>query len=294
MEISNRIVCYIDVLGFSELIEKFEKTGDISIVKLISESFDEALNHIKRPQGTNKEAIKELHYSTFSDNIIISIPFAENELSFLTNFNIIATYAKAFQFIMIQKGFLTRGGLTHGKFYADENIIFSKALIDAYKIESGIAVYPRVVVDKKTIDVILKCNYQNIEFYAIQEYLIFDWNNTAFINYFNLLDDAAFQIDEIFKSIKIDDPDFAKVINPIVTSLSSITKSSLEAPLFFVEEEKKKILNFVLTQYNSNISEKIKSKYKWLLEFYIWLKAPNESMLKYLTIKEVFGKNILK
>jgi len=31
--LENRIVCFIDILGFTDIIEKFEETKDISVIK---------------------------------------------------------------------------------------------------------------------------------------------------------------------------------------------------------------------------------------------------------------------
>ncbi len=41
---------------------------------------------------------------------------------------------------------MVRGGIADGTFFADDTMIWGQALVDAYKIEETVAVYPRVVV----------------------------------------------------------------------------------------------------------------------------------------------------
>jgi hypothetical protein len=43
-------------------------------------------------------------------------------------------------------GFFARGGMALGPFYADEEFIYGPALIEAYEIESRMAIFPRVVL----------------------------------------------------------------------------------------------------------------------------------------------------
>jgi len=48
---------------------------------------------------------------------------------------------------LLRQGVLTRGGITKGLLYHSSNIAFGPALIEAYRLESEVAVYPRVVLD---------------------------------------------------------------------------------------------------------------------------------------------------
>jgi hypothetical protein len=40
-----------------------------------------------------------------------------------------------------------RGSLSYGRIVFDNNFLYGKGLIDAYKIESEIAIYPRIIID---------------------------------------------------------------------------------------------------------------------------------------------------
>jgi hypothetical protein len=46
-------------------------------------------------------------------------------------------------------GFLVRGGATIGKLYYAHGVVFGKALVDAFQIESRTSIYPRVVLSRQ-------------------------------------------------------------------------------------------------------------------------------------------------
>ena len=75
----------------------------------------------------------------------------------------LASATRGFQSIMMTKGFFTRGGVSMGSYYADNNIIFSKGLVNAYLLESKKANYPRVLVDNLIIQKLL--NYSKSQMY---------------------------------------------------------------------------------------------------------------------------------
>jgi hypothetical protein len=49
---------------------------------------------------------------------------------------------------LLKRGYFIfiRGGLVKGKFYQDEKMVFGEALVDAYRVETQLARYPRVIV----------------------------------------------------------------------------------------------------------------------------------------------------
>lgn len=53
---------------------------------------------------------------------------------------------------MLTEGILIRGGITYGKLiHSESGIVLGQALIDAYKTESKLSVYPRVILSKKIL-----------------------------------------------------------------------------------------------------------------------------------------------
>src|SRR5438105_1445070 len=46
-------------------------------------------------------------------------------------------------------GMLVRGGVTIGKLYHSGGVVFGEALVDAYRLESRVAIYPRIAVSSR-------------------------------------------------------------------------------------------------------------------------------------------------
>ena len=56
-----------------------------------------------------------------------------------------------FQSIALDKKIFLRGGISLGSMYFSDMFVWGKALVDAYRLESDIAIFPRVVIDKNII-----------------------------------------------------------------------------------------------------------------------------------------------
>lgn len=219
VETEPRFVCFIDILGFTELINEYDSDITSTVLQDIQESFSLAKTYlIDNNVSQFKDTLKHLKYQTFSDNICISIPYFDNETDFLSNFNLLTTYIRGLQVTLMTKGFFTRGGISTGSFYSDNNIIFSKGLVNAYLLESKKANFPRVIIDKTIIDKLFSYNHQSIKYFGLDKVIIFDWENVSFLNPFGLIESSLHQFDSIFEELKTDTDD------PMVNTLNSISK----------------------------------------------------------------------
>jgi hypothetical protein len=136
-----RIVAFYDFLGWrskiSEAGDNPERIGNLR--RMI-------LRHSLSLRGQQQYAAPDTKVSTFSDNMVVSLPVNEvNVVHLLTTLG-------AFQFASVGGGFLVRGGVTVGKIQHDELSVFGPALNRAYEIESKIAVVPRIVVDENVFE----------------------------------------------------------------------------------------------------------------------------------------------
>lgn len=112
--------------------------------------------HAQRNLGKLSEALKFAHelallkekdtpyrVSSFTDNVVLGWPIKTgNALELLLTLE----EAAAYQYALTRHGFFVRGGLTCGKHYMDEDMVFGPALIEAYELEHGAAIYPRIVL----------------------------------------------------------------------------------------------------------------------------------------------------
>lgn len=293
VETEPRIICFMDILGFSELINEYDNDITSTVLQDIQESFALAKTELlENKTHQNNEFVRHLKYQTFSDNICISIPYFDNENDFLVNFSLLITYVKGFQSIMMTKGFFTRGGISAGSYYADNNIIFSKGLVNAYQLESKKAVYPRVVIDKIILERLWKYNFETIKYFGIDIAIIFDWENTAFLNPFGILHSSIKQFESLFKELNSDDDEpLTKALNTLTRTVSEMTVGLLKS----VEENEKKGMQLIKDKITENIylhekNENIVSKYWWLFELVKWIEKDESAKLQFQFMSEFLNR----
>lgn len=180
----NRIVVFIDILGFSNIIKS--TVGDKKSKKTADDNFNNiksALSDVQKKIGDflKKNEEKSLRLSQFSDSIVISI----NEDS-----NIIVEIVKLLREIQISllynKDILIRGGVVKGLLVHSDQYLFGPAMINAYLLESKCAFSPRIIVMpdvKKKFDQVIKEN--DVEKVKI---LRKDNDGTFYVDYFSYTD----------------------------------------------------------------------------------------------------------
>lgn len=145
LDYEKRIVAYVDILGFKNMVADSRKNAEVS------ERIHNALKRIHKivernySKGISNGTEFGIEVSTFSDNAVISYPAKEDNLFFL----IIELIH--LQLDLVIEGVLIRGGITIGDLYHDKDVVYGPAMVQAYEMENRIAVYPRIVVDVKAI-----------------------------------------------------------------------------------------------------------------------------------------------
>lgn len=216
IEFENRLIAFIDILGFKEIIKKADK--DPNQVSWIYEVM-EFIKTLEKPQGwqTNFVEIEEsaqykalekfdiidsVECTMFSDSILVSVKVSPEKLN-----EAVSTLTSNLAYvgsILIQSEIFWRGGMTFGNLIHTKNgIAIGQGLIDAYKLESSGASFPRIVLTKKLLDLLnypvnskpdrypfhqylyrhedgLVGFHQLTYFEVVQDYV--DGNNEAFIN----------------------------------------------------------------------------------------------------------------
>lgn len=161
---SKRIIAFVDILGFKEKVEKSVKSEEEA------KNLHRALKRIYKVKSDNESKGfmnmrgMGVEVTTFSDSAVISYPAERDNLLYLI-LDLIHM-----QLDLALDDVLLRGGLTIGELYHDGNIVYGPAMNMAYKIESEVAVYPRIIVDNPAIE-------QYCEFAAGDEYDLNDINS---------------------------------------------------------------------------------------------------------------------
>ena len=128
MVYDKRIIAFFDILGFESMIKKLDVIKIKSILSIPKIYFE----------TQSKEKYENIQISIFSDSIIISFIYTEEQAVynlFLDFMNIIIKF--------IESGVVCRGFITKGEAIHIENEIFCHGFIDAIKKEK-IMNYPRV------------------------------------------------------------------------------------------------------------------------------------------------------
>lgn len=132
----DRVVAFVDILGFRSLVANLPESP--SLHKHLHGALS-TIKSMKSFAGDSRTAQKELETSVFSDSIVISGPPSE---LFTVIWTCVGLQAKLLAF-----GVLTRGGISRGPTYHQEDLLYGEGMIKAYDLESKSAIYPRVVVD---------------------------------------------------------------------------------------------------------------------------------------------------
>lgn len=157
----NRIVGFVDLLGFSNLVQQYDREENILILRDLKEALDLAIHQM---QTTYQVAAEHMECKLFSDCLCISVPYFEDGKDFAYQFGGIMLALTTYQSLLLQKGHLVRGGITAGSYYSDTNMIFSGALVRAVDFEkcgntkNQKTDYrpPRIIVDPTIIDALDK------------------------------------------------------------------------------------------------------------------------------------------
>ncbi|GHN01559.1 hypothetical protein WSM22_30480 [Cytophagales bacterium WSM2-2] len=136
--LKDKFVAYIDVMGFSNLVNR-DSVADLEsyFIRVI-----EVLDKIKVDKG-------QIESFLISDAIILIAPSGLKGLKDI----ILAT--RRIQSALLWKKILLRGAISYGQVFYDkkDNIIVGKGFIKAYLLEQE-AIYPRVIVDPSIIRII--------------------------------------------------------------------------------------------------------------------------------------------
>lgn len=183
----NRIVVFIDILGFSSIVRKTITTqkaeSRIEKANFVLGNLISALEFIHEHFNQLKLAYEDssIQLSQFSDSIVISVLENSKELI------IVFKHLKLIQARLLARyNILIRGGVVKGKLIHTNNILLGPAMVNAYNLESKCALSPRIVIDPKVKWVYNKINKTDAgEILEKEKILKKDYDGTFYIDYFN-------------------------------------------------------------------------------------------------------------
>lgn len=166
------IVAYIDLLGVTQ--------------KIASENNQFAMNslhslYLQSIEYTKRIAIEEyrdIKFKVFSDNIIIAKKLSSEPEQRMREIKSLFICTGHFQARAAGDpiGWLMRGGISIGELFVDDVMVWGKALLRTYFLESKVANYPRIIVDDSVINEI---NGKK----EVNDYVKRDFDGLYFLNY---------------------------------------------------------------------------------------------------------------
>jgi hypothetical protein len=215
MKIEQQIfyVAFLDILGFKSMVESESNGGEGIYLNKLFKCHKEAKTLFDANTLTTVQ---------FSDSIVISEPYKAKAFSrFITS---IAKYQR----MLLDEGLLCRGGIAVNRHFSNGAFTFSAGLIDAYKVESETARFPRVVISPNVIDLVFPTR-------EISSELILEDDGQYFIDYLGITKD-------------VNPKQLTTTIEKIVTDLRRSTNSSVREKGIWLSRYSDAVLGSHFTQ----------------------------------------------
>ena len=160
-----RYVLYFDFLGTGQATKSCEVAKLYEFVDLLR-----GLVHLRGAQDISGTPMSDGGYkislkpeiSTFSDHIVATYPAGRSDdervsdilqplwVEFICKdcIRVMSTVAER----GIRLGLLMRGGLSFRELFHGDDVVFGEALVDAHRLESEVAIFPRIIVSDRLLD----------------------------------------------------------------------------------------------------------------------------------------------
>ena len=137
---TERYCAFIDILGFRGLVDALErnKTAPTEIFRVLSAV------HTRRQAIRQQEA--DLKSQSISDGVALS---AEANGAGL---DAVCTAAEELSRTLLRSGYFARGAITKGRLYHDGSMVFGPAFLEAYRLETQVAKFPRIMVQRSAAE----------------------------------------------------------------------------------------------------------------------------------------------
>lgn len=170
MAYQEKLVAFIDLLGFKELNKEVSEKDTIHNILKTNEELIKIIESINSEQKIKDDCSIKI----FSDSIFFSYP-KEMFTALLKDLSLLS-------YKVAKQGYFFRGGLTFGKVFDTGNSLYGPAVIDAYELESKTAFYPRIILKKDLLKNIYLTKEQILDI-TDNRLLLRDFDDQVFLNY---------------------------------------------------------------------------------------------------------------
>ena len=219
----DNFILYMDVLGGESIIDS---PHVVKLSTFIKWAIDET-KRVNLIYNNMEDEESKIYFKMFSDNIIICSK---------ANYKFLLQIAAGWQRKLSDLGIFLRGALCYGSIIKEDDFVLGSGLVKAYKLESNVAIYPRIIIDESFSD---KTGTDFLEAYA-----------TKFCDDLLFVDYLCLASNELYKS----------EVTPFFMNHGGAIKNNL----FYSNY----VTQFTAQQIERGIREKIIRKHEWLRDYY--------------------------
>lgn len=139
----NRLVAFIDILGFSKLIDR--SVAEPGIVPWMVNVLDAIKSNEGLKEKFGKKLDVRIEFTAFSDCFVLSTRIPEDPVN--TALYQVALICS----LMLRAGVFVRGAIVEGMLFHRDNIVFGPGLLDAYNKEQKECVFPRIILSNDLV-----------------------------------------------------------------------------------------------------------------------------------------------
>lgn len=137
-----RYCAFVDILGFREIM------GALGTGQLRFERVRELLQEVHSPYDPQIIDFKHCDFRAQS----ISDAVALSTKPTLAGLEMLLASVRQLTLALLHEGYFARGAVCKGLLYHDASMVFGEALVKAYKLESEVARFPRIMLTKQVVD----------------------------------------------------------------------------------------------------------------------------------------------
>lgn len=139
-----RVLAYIDILGWKDIVDRSAKES--SAIEDVNTALKALRMAAERARGISEHVVGEgrehhaLEMTLFSDTAVMS---CRPNLAAVT---VLVSQVQWFCVDLMLAGIFTRGSIVRGLLHHQDGTVVGPALVEAHRLESTVALYPRIVL----------------------------------------------------------------------------------------------------------------------------------------------------
>lgn len=244
-------VAFLDILGFKELLKNDDFDQIYSIFKAIKE--------FKPRPVVELPIYSEIKFHIMSDSIIVYVDASKTD-SFISLTDVCSQIQM--YLLRLEKPILVRGGIARGSLYRENDIIFGSGLSNAYMLENGLAVFPRIIFTEATLNEALTNSGYSKIWDIHKMFYLKDDDELFYIDFLSTFAYSMhFTVKQIEDGVQLNNEFYDKVDSFISQHLSTETNASVRAKYLWF---KKKVYARIeqMPDVKKHFEEKAKDKHR--------------------------------